>query len=55
MRAVHFIPRTRGNAVAPAVDHGLEIVADAVIRDLAELPEAIARVSADGVARTGTR
>jgi len=55
MRAVHFIPRTRGNAVAPAVDHGLEIVADAVIRDLAELPDAIARVSADAVARTGTR
>jgi putative hydrolase of the HAD superfamily len=59
MRAVHFIPERRGNAVAPAVDHGLEIAADAVIRDLAELPEVLARINArinaDAAARTGTR
>jgi len=55
MLAVHFIPPQRGNAVAPTVDHGLEIIADAVIRDLAELPNVIARVNAAGAARTGTR
>lgn len=37
MRAVHFIPRVRGTAVAPHVEHGLEIVPDATIRDLREL------------------
>jgi HAD superfamily hydrolase (TIGR01662 family) len=37
MRGVHFIPRVRGTAVAPHVDHGLAIVADATIRDLREL------------------
>ncbi len=37
MRAVHFIPRVRGTAVAPHVEHGLEIVPDATIGDLREL------------------
>jgi len=37
MRAVHFIPPVRGTAIAPHVEHGLEIVPDAVIRDLREL------------------
>lgn len=37
MRAVHFIPSVRGTAVAPHVEHGLEIVPDATIRDLREL------------------
>jgi putative hydrolase of the HAD superfamily len=34
MVGVHFIPPKRGTAVAPAVDHGLEIVPDATVRDL---------------------
>jgi putative hydrolase of the HAD superfamily len=37
MRGVHFIPPVRGTAVAPHVEHGLEIVPDATIRDLREL------------------
>jgi HAD superfamily hydrolase (TIGR01509 family) len=37
MRAVHFIPPVRGTAVAPHVEHGLEIVPDATIYDLREL------------------
>ena len=37
MRAVHFTPEKRGTAVAPAVDHGLEITADARITRLDEL------------------
>lgn len=37
MRAVHFEPPVRGTAVAPPVEHGLEIVADARISRLAEL------------------
>lgn len=41
MRAVHFIPSVRGTAVAPPVSHELEIVPDAVIRDLRELPGVI--------------
>ena len=44
MRAVHFIPSVRGTAVAPHVDHGLEIVPDAVIRDLRELPAILERL-----------
>ncbi len=38
MRAVHFEPPVRGTAVAPPVDHGLEIVADARVTSLRELP-----------------
>ena len=37
MRAVHFVPAERGTAVAPHVEHGLEIVPDATIGDLREL------------------
>jgi putative hydrolase of the HAD superfamily len=37
MRAVHFVPQVRGTAVAPHVEHGMEIVPDATIRDLREL------------------
>jgi putative hydrolase of the HAD superfamily len=37
MRAVHFEPPVRGTAVAPPVDHGLEIVADAHVTSLREL------------------
>jgi len=44
MRAVHFIPSAPGTAVAPHVAHGLEIVPDAVIHDLRELPRAIAEL-----------
>jgi putative hydrolase of the HAD superfamily len=40
---VHFDPPTRGTAIAPPVDHGLEIVPHATIRDLRELPEIISR------------
>jgi putative hydrolase of the HAD superfamily len=41
MRAVHFEPPVRGTAVAPPVDHGLEIVADARVTSLRELPGVI--------------
>ena len=41
MRAVHYLPSVRGTAVAPHVEHGIEIVPDAVIRDLRELPRVI--------------
>jgi FMN phosphatase YigB (HAD superfamily) len=34
MRAVHFVPAVRGSAVAPPIEHGLEIVADATVTDL---------------------
>jgi putative hydrolase of the HAD superfamily len=37
MRAIHFIPEKRGTAVAPPIDHGLEIVPDAVVRDLRDV------------------
>jgi putative hydrolase of the HAD superfamily len=37
MRAVHFVPPVRGTAVAPPVEHGLDIVADATIVDLRDL------------------
>ena len=47
MRGVHFIPAARGSAVAPSVDHGLEIVADAVIRDLRELPGVVTNLYGD--------
>lgn len=41
MRGVHFVPPQRGTAVAPDVDHGLEIVPDATIRSLGELPRVL--------------
>jgi len=37
MRAVHFDPPVRGTAIAPAVDHGMEIRPDATITRLPEL------------------
>jgi len=41
MRAVHFDPPNRGTAVAPHVEHGLEIVADARVTTLEELVRVI--------------
>lgn len=41
MTAVHFDPPTRGTAIAPPVDHGLDIVPHATIRDLRELLEVV--------------
>ncbi|HXH90487.1 MAG TPA: HAD family hydrolase [Thermoanaerobaculia bacterium] len=41
MTGVHFDPPTRGTAIAPPVDHGLEIVPHATIRDLRELIEIV--------------
>jgi len=37
MRGVHFDPPSRGTAVAPPVDHGLKIVADARVTRLADV------------------
>ena len=37
MTAVYFVPPQRGTAIAPPVDHGLEIVPDVTITDLREL------------------
>ena len=37
MRGIHFVPPKRGTAVAPAVEHGLEIVPDATITDLRDI------------------
>jgi len=37
MTGVHFDPPTRGTAIAPPFEHGLEIVPDARITDLREL------------------
>jgi putative hydrolase of the HAD superfamily len=37
MRGVHFDPPTRGTAIAPPVEHGLEIVPDAVVHRLPDL------------------
>jgi len=44
MRGIHFNAAVRGTAVAPEVDHGLTIVPDATVRELRELPSAIARL-----------
>ena len=49
MRAVHFVPPTRGTAVAPPIDHSLEIVPHATIRDLAELRAVIAESASNDV------
>jgi putative hydrolase of the HAD superfamily len=48
MRAIHFFPPVRGTAVAPLVEHDLEIVPDAVIRDLRDLPGAIGALASGG-------
>ena len=45
MKAIHFIPPKRGTAIAPHVEHGLEIVPDATIHDLRELPLCIETIS----------
>lgn len=45
MKAVHFDPKVRGTAVAPAVDHGLTIVPDGRVRDLRDLPGIIERLT----------
>jgi putative hydrolase of the HAD superfamily len=45
MRGVHFDPPTRGTAVAPPVEHGLEIRADARVTSLRELPAVIASLA----------
>ncbi len=45
MTGVHFIPPKRGTAVAPHFDHGLEIVADATVRDLREIAEVVEAVN----------
>lgn len=37
MRGVHFQPATRGTAIAPDVDHGLEIVPDRVVTSLVDI------------------
>src|SRR5438874_8175665 len=39
MVAVHFVPPQRGTAIAPPVDHGLEIAPDATITHLRQLCE----------------
>ncbi len=39
---VHFDPPSRGSAIAPPIEHGLEIVPDATIRDLRELMALVA-------------
>jgi putative hydrolase of the HAD superfamily len=44
MKAVHFVPPRRGTAIAPHVDHGLEILADATISDLRDLPRVIDQI-----------
>ncbi len=41
MRAILFKPESRGQAVAPEFDHGLEIVPDATIHTLADLPRVL--------------
>lgn len=41
MRAVHFDPPVRGTAVAPHVEHGLEIVADARVTSLDALVDVL--------------
>ena len=37
MRAIHFDPPTRGTAVAPPVEHGLQIVADGTVHRLIDV------------------
>ncbi|MDP9194873.1 MAG: HAD family hydrolase [Acidobacteriota bacterium] len=45
MRAVHFDPPVRGTAVAPHVDHGLEIVADARVTTIGDIVGVIERMN----------
>jgi len=46
MRAVHFEPPVRGTAVAPAVNHGLEIVPDARVTSLTEVVRVVETLNA---------
>lgn len=48
MRAIHFDPPVRGTAVAPHVDHGLDIVADARVTSLDEIVSVIERMMDEG-------
>jgi putative hydrolase of the HAD superfamily len=48
MRAVHFDPPVRGTAVAPHIEHGLEIVADARVTSLGDLVPIIERMMDEG-------
>jgi putative hydrolase of the HAD superfamily len=45
MRAVHFVPAVRGSAVAPEIDHGLEIVPDATVFALPDVLAVIATIN----------
>ena len=45
MRGIHFIPSTRGDAVAPEVEHGLTIEPDATIRDLRDVVGVVDRLN----------
>jgi len=46
MRAIHFVPAVRGTAVAPPVEHGEEIVPDAVVATLDEVPSVVESLQA---------
>jgi putative hydrolase of the HAD superfamily len=48
MRAVHFDPPVRGTAVAPHVEHGLEIVPHARVTAIADLVAVIERMMDEG-------
>jgi putative hydrolase of the HAD superfamily len=37
MRAIHFMPPVRGTAIAPPVDHGLQIVPDAQVTEIRDV------------------
>lgn len=47
MFGIHFRPPMRGTAVAPDVDHGLQIIPDATIADLRELAAVIEGLQGD--------
>lgn len=46
MYGIHFIPETRGSAVAPPPTHSFTVEPDATIRSLTELPATIERLGA---------
>jgi putative hydrolase of the HAD superfamily len=48
MKGVHFDPPTRGTAVAPPVEHGLEITPDARVTSLGELLGVVRRMNDEG-------
>ncbi len=48
MKGVHFVPPVRGTAVAPPVDHGLEIAPDARVTSLAEVVQVVERMNEEG-------